>query len=99
MPQIISELWQQRDKAKKEKNKYASNAIKILMNSFFGVLANPTCRFHSLEVANAITHFGQHLIKLTAQKIKDRIKQKFPQFPGSIKITLIRELQVTEVVK
>ena len=36
---------------------------------------------------------------ITAQKIKDRIKQKFPQFPGSIKITLIRELQVTEVVK
>jgi ribonuclease Y len=36
---------------------------------------------------------------LTAQKIKDRIRQKFPQFPGSIKITLIRELQVTEVVK
>ena len=36
---------------------------------------------------------------LTAQKIKDRIRQKFPQFPGSIKITLIRELQVTEIVK
>lgn len=36
---------------------------------------------------------------ITAQKIKDRIKQKFPQFPGSIKITLIRELQITEVVK
>src|SRR3989344_5999928 len=71
LPQIISELWQQRDKAKTEKNKYASNAIKILMNSFFGVLANPTCRFHSLDVANAITHFGQYLIKLTAQKIKE----------------------------
>ncbi|OGK53700.1 ribonuclease Y [Candidatus Roizmanbacteria bacterium RIFCSPLOWO2_01_FULL_45_11] len=36
---------------------------------------------------------------LTAQKIKDKISQKYPQFPGSIAITLIRELQVTEVVK
>jgi ribonucrease Y len=36
---------------------------------------------------------------LTAQKIKDKIAQKYPQFPGSIYITLIRELQVTEIVK
>jgi ribonuclease Y len=36
---------------------------------------------------------------ITAQKIKDKIAQKHPQFPGNITITLIRELQVTEVVK
>lgn len=36
---------------------------------------------------------------LTAQKIKDKVAQKYPQFPGSITITLIRELTVTEVVK
>jgi ribonuclease Y len=36
---------------------------------------------------------------LTAQKIKEEVARKFPQFPGSIKITLIRELQVTEIVK
>jgi ribonucrease Y len=36
---------------------------------------------------------------LTAHKIKEEIARKYPQFPGSIKITLIRELQVTEVVK
>ncbi|MFT4297845.1 MAG: DNA polymerase domain-containing protein, partial [Candidatus Woesearchaeota archaeon] len=69
LPEIIKELWSERDKAKKEKNKLRSNAIKILMNSFFGVLANPNCRFYSLEMANAITHFGQHLIKMTADEI------------------------------
>ncbi len=36
---------------------------------------------------------------ITAQKIKEEVARKFPQFPGSIKITLIRELQVTEIVK
>jgi DNA polymerase II len=41
------------------------------MNSFFGVLASPNCRYFSLKMANAITHFGQHLIKLTAKKIEE----------------------------
>lgn len=71
LPDLIQRLWQQRDKAKKEKNKLASNAIKILMNSFFGVLANPSCRFYNLDMANAITHSGQHIIKLTAKKIEE----------------------------
>jgi DNA polymerase-2 len=35
----------------------------------FGVLANPNCRFYSRDIANAITHFGQFLIKLTAEKM------------------------------
>lgn len=36
---------------------------------------------------------------ITAQKIKEEVARKFPQFPGSIKITLIREFQATEIVK
>ncbi|MBI4130682.1 ribonuclease Y [Candidatus Roizmanbacteria bacterium] len=36
---------------------------------------------------------------MTAQKIKEKIAQQYPNFPGSIKITLLRELQVTEIVK
>ncbi|KHO46098.1 MAG: DNA polymerase II [archaeon GW2011_AR3] len=72
LPRLIQQLWEQRDRAKKENNKLESNAIKILMNSLFGVLANPTCRFYNLEIANAITHFGQFFIKLCAEKIADR---------------------------
>ena len=72
LPQILETLWKNRDKAKKQKNDLASYAIKILMNSMFGVLANPTCRFYSLDMANAITHFGQHFIKLTAKRIADK---------------------------
>lgn len=72
LPTIIQRLWDARDKARKEENELARYAIKILMNSFFGVMASPACRFFSLDVANAITHFGQHLIKLTAKKIEER---------------------------
>ncbi|MFH0870389.1 MAG: DNA polymerase domain-containing protein [archaeon] len=72
LPMIIGRLWKQRDKAKKEKNELARFAIKTLMNSFWGVLANPTCRFYNREMANAITLTGQHLIKLTASKIEEK---------------------------
>jgi DNA polymerase II len=70
--EILQELWKQRDEAKKQKNTLASHAIKILMNSMFGVLANPSCRFYNLDIANSITHFGQYLNKLTTKKIEEK---------------------------
>jgi len=70
LPGIIETLHKARENAKKEKRELASYAIKIIQNSFFGVLASPNCRYFSLEIANAITHFGQFLIKLTAKEIE-----------------------------
>ncbi|MFT4343292.1 MAG: DNA polymerase domain-containing protein [Candidatus Woesearchaeota archaeon] len=72
LPAIIQDLWKARDNAKKENNPLKSQAIKILMNSFFGVMANPTFRFYSIEMANAITHFGQHLIKKAAEFVEKK---------------------------
>ncbi|MBI4447760.1 hypothetical protein HY643_02175, partial [Candidatus Woesearchaeota archaeon] len=71
LPAIIQGLWGEREKARKEKDELARYAIKILMNSFFGVMASPSCRFFNLNIANAITHFGQFIIKLTAQRIEE----------------------------
>lgn len=71
LPQILQNLWNKRDEAKKQKNALASQAIKIHMNSFFGVLANPTCRFFSLKMANAITHFGQQILKIATTKVNE----------------------------
>ncbi len=71
MPKIIEQLLRQRAEAKKNSDELTSHAIKITMNSFFGVLTNPQCRFYSLEMGNAITHFGQFLIKLCAEKIQE----------------------------
>ncbi|MDO8508699.1 MAG: DNA polymerase II [Nanoarchaeota archaeon] len=70
LPEIISTLHEAREKAKSEKRELSSYAIKIIQNSFFGVLANPNCRFFNLDIANAITHFGQFILKLTAQEIE-----------------------------
>ncbi len=71
LPKILTELVEARNKAKKEKNNLASHAIKILTNSFFGVLASPSCRFYNLDVANAITHFARYIVQLTGKKINE----------------------------
>src|SRR3989344_3911745 len=76
LPGIIEKLHLAREKAKKEKRELSSYAIKIIMNSFFGVLASPNCRYFSLEIANAITHFGQFIIKLTAKEIESKFDAK-----------------------
>ncbi len=69
LPQLLQRLWEQRDLAKKRKDDSTSYALKITMNSFFGVLANPICRFYSLDVANAITYWAQYTIKTTADLV------------------------------
>lgn len=71
LPDILSKLHEAREKAKKEKRELSSYAIKIIMNSFFGVLASPNCRYFSLKMANAITHSAQFTIKLTAKKVEE----------------------------
>ncbi len=72
LPMLIRRLGEQRNLAKKKKNITESNAIKITMNSFFGVLANPTCRFYSLEIANAITSFGRSILKNTMRLLNEK---------------------------
>ena len=72
LPQIIEKLHNEREKAKKESRELSSYAIKVIMNSLFGVLASPNCRYFSLDLANAITHSGQEIIQLTAKKIEER---------------------------
>lgn len=72
LPKILDELHEKREQAKKEKRELANYAIKIIMNSFFGVLASPKCRYFNLNIANAITHFGQHIIKLTAHEVEKK---------------------------
>lgn len=72
LPQIISSLWKERDQAKKENDDVKSYAIKIIMNSFYGVLANPSCRFYSLDMGNAITSFARETIKETANLLEEK---------------------------
>src|SRR3989338_477165 len=72
LPKLIEKMHTAREKAKKEKRELSNYAIKIIMNSFFGVLANPNCRYYNYDMANAITHFGQMIIKLTREQIEKK---------------------------
>lgn len=62
LPTFLAELFEARDAAIQRGDGVASQAIKILMNSFYGVLATPACRFHDSRLANAITSFGKHFL-------------------------------------
>lgn len=72
IPKILGELYDERLDAKKAGDKTTSGAIKILMNSIYGVLASPNYRFYSFEMANAITSFGHELIKDTVSFVKNK---------------------------
>ncbi len=62
LPRLLDELFPRREAARKAGDDVASNAIKILMNSFYGVLGTPACRFHNAALANSITGTGRDLL-------------------------------------
>jgi len=72
LPAMLDELFPRREEARRAGDEVAAFAIKILMNSFYGVLATPACRFHSPAVANAITAFGRQVLLWTRGRIEER---------------------------
>jgi DNA polymerase-2 len=59
---MLDELFPRREAAKKAGDNVAANAIKILMNSFYGVLGTPACRFYNPALANSITGSGKEIL-------------------------------------
>ena len=72
LPELIEELWQARDEAKKSGDAALSQAVKILMNSFYGVLGSTGCRFYDARLASSITRRGHVII----QKSRDLIEAR-----------------------
>ena len=70
LPDLISSLWAQRDVAKREKDKPKSNAIKIIMNSFYGVLGSGGCRFYDTRLASSITLRGHQIMQQSSRWIE-----------------------------
>jgi DNA polymerase-2 len=62
LPDFIDELMKLRDVAKRNKDKQLSQAIKILMNSFYGVMGSFGCRFYHPDLPRAITGSGHKLL-------------------------------------
>ena len=72
LPRIIEDLWEARDRAKREGNAVFSRAIKIIMNSFYGVLGTPACRFFDARLASSITMRGHEILRRTQELIEAR---------------------------
>ncbi len=70
LPGIIEELWTLRDAAKASGDQAQSQAIKIIMNSFYGVLGTPGCRFFDARLASSITRRGHQIIQQTRDQIE-----------------------------
>lgn len=65
LPGLIEDLWVARDIAKKEKNQPLSQALKIIMNSFYGVMGTPGCRFFDFRLPSSITLRGHEILTQT----------------------------------
>jgi DNA polymerase-2 len=71
LPELIEELWGARDEAKARGDQARSTAIKILMNSFYGVLGTTGCRFFDHRLASSITMRGHQILQDTRKFIED----------------------------
>ncbi len=72
LPELIAELAQARESAKRDENDILSYAIKIIMNSFYGVLGSNVCRFYHAELASSITMRGHELLARAKGWIEER---------------------------
>lgn len=72
LPKLIDDLLEARSQAKKAKDNNLSQSIKILMNSFYGVMGSFGCRFYHEELPSAITGSGQWVLKTTIQFIEEK---------------------------
>jgi len=70
LPRLLDELFPRREQAKAAGDRVASQAIKILMNSFYGVLGTNACRFADPLLANAITGFGKEVLLWSKSRIE-----------------------------
>jgi DNA polymerase-2 len=62
LPGILDRFFESREAARQRGDRRAVYAYKIVMNSFYGVLGTPGCRYAASSLAGAITTLGQHIL-------------------------------------
>ncbi|QSN62847.1 DNA polymerase II [Caballeronia sp. M1242] len=72
LPAIVGQVWEGREAAKRQRNKPLSQALKIIMNSFYGVLGSSGCRFFDPRLASSITMRGHEIMHRTRELIEAR---------------------------
>ncbi|MEZ9595252.1 DNA polymerase II [Shewanella sp. 10N.261.52.F9] len=71
LPMLIKKLSEERELAKSQHNAPLSQAIKIIMNSLYGVLGSRGCVFHDARLASSITMRGHEIMKQTRSWIEN----------------------------
>ena len=71
LPKLVRSIWEERDRAKQRGDAAMSQATKILMNSFYGILGAYGCRFHDSRLASSITRRGHEIIRRTRDVIEE----------------------------
>lgn len=72
LPGIVTRIWAGREAAKRERNAPLSQALKIIMNAFYGVLGTTGCRFFDPRLASSITMRGHAIMHRTRALIEER---------------------------
>ncbi|WP_236237653.1 DNA polymerase II [Pseudomonas faucium] len=72
LPAIVERVWQGREAAKRDGNAALSQALKIIMNAFYGVLGSSGCRFFDPRLASSITLRGHQIMRQTRALIEAR---------------------------
>jgi DNA polymerase II len=70
LPEIVRQVWEGRDHAKRKQNAPLSQALKIIMNAFYGVLGSTGCRFFDPRLASSITMRGHEIMRKTRELIE-----------------------------
>ena len=86
LPAIVSQVWQGREAAKRAGNQPLSQALKIIMNAFYGVLGSFGCRFFDPRLASSITLRGQEIMHRTRALIE---AQGYPVIYGDTDSTFV----------
>ncbi|MGX5873920.1 DNA polymerase II, partial [Burkholderia gladioli] len=70
LPDIVRRVSEGRDLAKRQRNAPLSQALKIIMNAFYGVLGSWGCRFFDPRLASSITMRGHEIMHRTRELIE-----------------------------
>jgi len=99
LPDIITQLWSERETAKKNKDAAVSQAIKIIMNSFYGILGSKGCRFFDARLASSITERGHQIIQDTAKWIEQQGYQVIYGDTDSVFVYLKKDHSLSQAKK
>ncbi|APX93369.1 DNA polymerase II [Halomonas sp. 1513] len=70
LPEIVAGVWRGREAAKRDGNAPLAQALKIIMNAFYGVLGSRGCRFFDPRLASSITLRGHQIMQRTRELIE-----------------------------